>query len=321
MRAALVTALGSPPGPADAPAPSRGPGEALVAVRMAALNPIEVRIAAGRFARTAEPPYVPGTEGVGTVVEADGRPSGERVRFEGALPGFGSNGALAELAAVPEEALVELPEEAGDELAAAIGTVGITAWLALERAGLRPGQRVLVLGATGAVGQAAVQLARLLGAGRVAAAGRNAKRLERARELGADEVVDLAGPDLAEAFRAAAGGDVDVVVDPLWGPPAMAALAALGSGGRLVNVGESAGTDVDLPLASVRNKQGAILTLSSGWTPLPQKLTAYRRVLEQALSGRLEVDRDVVPLADVTAAWERQAGSPGRKIVIDVGAA
>jgi NADPH:quinone reductase len=321
MRAAVVSALGSPPGPAEAPAPARGQGEALVAVGMAPLNPIEIRIAAGRFARTAEPPYVPGTEGVGRVVEANGRPSGGRVRFEGALPGFGANGALAELAAVPEDALVELPDEADDALAAAIGTVGITAWLALERAGLRPGERVLVLGATGAVGQAAVQLARVLGAGHVAAAGRDAERLDRARELGADEVVDLARDDLADAFRAAAGGEIDVVVDPLWGPPAMAALAALGNGGRLVNVGESAGTGVHVPLGGLRNKQGAILTLSSGWTPLPQKLAAYRRVLEHALAGRLEVDREVVPLAEVAAAWERQAGSPGRKLVIDVGAA
>ena len=139
MRVAVVSALGSPPGPADAPDPARRPGEALVAVSKAPLNPIEIRIAAGRFARRAEPPYVPGLEGVGTVMEADGRPAGGRVRFEGALPGFGASGALAELVAVPEEALVDLPEEADDALAAALGTVGITAWLALERA--RPAAR------------------------------------------------------------------------------------------------------------------------------------------------------------------------------------
>ena len=214
MQAVVVSALGSPPRPADVPDPERGPGEALVAVRAAPLNPIEIRIAAGRFARRAEPPYVPGIEGVGTVVEADGRAAGARVRFEGALPGFGRNGALAELVAVPEEGLVDLPAEAGDDLAAALGTVGITAWLALERARAQPGERVLVLGATGAVGQAALQLAKVLGAARVAAAGREPERLERARELGADEVVQLGAGDLAEAVRAAAGGDLDVVVDP-----------------------------------------------------------------------------------------------------------
>ena len=321
MRAAVVSALGSPPGPADAPAPARRPGEALVAVSKAPLNPIEIRVAAGRFARRAEPPYVPGLEGVGTVVEADGRPAGGRVRFEGALPGFGAGGALAELVAVSEDALVDLPEEADDALAAALGTVGITAWLALDRASLRRGERVLVLGATGAVGQVAVQLARLLGAGRVVAAGRDPERLARAGELGAEEVVDLSQPDLASAFHEAAGGDIDVVIDPLWGEPGMSALAALGTGGRLVNVGEAAGTDVHVPLAGLRNKQGAILTLSSGWTPIPEKLAAYRAVLEHALAGRLEVDREVAALADVAEAWERQAGSPGRKIVIDVGAA
>jgi NADPH2:quinone reductase len=318
MLAAVVEQIGRPPRPAEVDPPRRGAGEALVAVRAAALNPIEIRVAAGRFARPPQPPYVPGLEGVGTVAEADGHEPGRRVRVEGDLPGFGASGTLAQLVAVPLDTLVELPESVDDATAAALGTVGITAQLALDRSRLQEGERVLVLGATGAVGQMAIQLARLRGAGRVVAAGRNAERLARARELGADATVELDGSTGEEALREAAGGPVDVVVDALWGPPAMAALGALATDGRLVNVGESAGTDVQVALGPLRNKQGAILMLSSGWSPLDVKLRAYRTVLDQVAKGRVAVDHERVPLAEIGSAWERQAASPGKKLVIDV---
>ncbi len=320
MRAAVVEAVGSPPTPAEVDEPVREEGSALVAVEAAPLNPVEIRVAAGRHPRRAHPPYVPGLEGAGRVVESVRVPPGRRVRFEGsALPGFGVHGTLAERAAVPEESLVELPGKVGDDLAAALGVVGITAMLALERAAPAGGERVLVLGATGAVGQMAVQLARLMGAGRVVGAGRSAERLERVRELGADEVVELGDDDLTGALEQAAGGQLDIVIDPLWGEPAMAALRAIATEGRLVNVGQSAGTDVRMPLEIVRNRQGAIHAISSGWTGLERKAAAYRRLLELALAGRLEVDREVVPLDQLATAWGRQEASPGRKLVISMG--
>jgi NADPH:quinone reductase len=322
MRAAVVEAVGSPPVPADVDEPVRPDGSALVAVEAAPLNPVEIRVAAGRHPRRAQPPYVPGLEGAGRVVESARLPPGRRVRFEGpALPGFGAQGTLAERAAVPEESLVELPDAASDDLAAALGVVGITALLALDRAAPVDGRRVLVLGATGAVGQMAVQLAKLMGAGRVVAAGRSSERLGRARELGADELVELRKGDLTAAFERAAGGPLDIVVDPLWGEPAMAALRAIATEGRLVNVGQSAGAGARVPLESVRNRQGAIHAISSGWTPLERKREAYRRVLEHAVAGRLTVEREVVPLEDVAAAWERQDESPGKKLVVSVGQA
>jgi len=320
MRAAVVDAVGSPPTPAEVDDPVREDATALVAVAAAPLNPVEIRVAAGRHPRRAQPPYVPGLEGSGTVVESARVAPGTRVRFEGsALPGFGAQGTLAELAAVPEDSLAELPDDVGDDLAAAVGVVGITALLALERAAPAGGERVLVLGATGAVGQMAVQLAKLMGASRVVGAGRSAERLERARELGADGVVELGDADLTDAFEQAAGGQLDIIIDPLWGAPAMAALRAIATEGRLINVGQSAGSDVRLPLEIVRNRQGAIHAISSGWTGLGQKTAAYRRVLEHAVAGRLSVDREVVPLDEVAAAWERQDASPGKKLVISVG--
>ena len=320
MRAAVVEAVGSPPSPAEVDEPVRDEGRALVEVEAAPLNPVEVRVAAGRHPRPPQPPYVPGLEGAGRVIESGRVPHGRRVRFEGpALPGFGAQGTLAERAAVPEESLVELPDEAGDDLAAAIGVVGITALLALERAAPAGGERVLVLGATGAVGQMAIQLAKQMGAGRVVGGGRSAERLERVRELGADQVVELGDDDLTDAFAEAAGGPLDIVIDPLWGEPAMAALRAIATEGRLVNVGQSAGTDVRVPLENVRNRQGAIHAISSGWTGLERKADAYRRVLDLALEGSLELDREVLPLDDVAGAWRRQEDSPGRKLVISIG--
>jgi NADPH:quinone reductase-like Zn-dependent oxidoreductase len=320
MRAAVVEAVGSPPAAAEIGEPVRERGSALVAVAAASLNPVEIRVASGRHPRRAEPPYVPGLEGAGTVIESDRLPVGTRVRFESAaLPGFGARGTLAERATVPEESLAELPDDVEDDLAAAVGVVGITALLALERAAPIEGARVVVLGATGAVGQMAVQLAKASGAVRVVGAGRNAQRLERVRELGADEVVDLASGDLQEAFERAAGGQLEVVVDVLWGEPAMAALSVLATEGRLVNVGQPAGTDVRIPLETVRNRQGAIHAISSGWTELGRKAAAYGRVTEHVRAGRLAVDREVVPLDDIRGAWERQAASPGGKVVVAVG--
>ena len=324
MRAAVVEAVGSLPVPATVAEPKREDGTALVAVHAAPLNPVEVRVAAGRHPREPEPPYVPGLEGAGTVVESDRLEPGTRVRFESAaLPGFGDHGTLRGRAAVPEESLVPLPDDVDDEAAAALGVEGITALLALERAAPAGGERVLVLGATGAVGRMAVQLAALMGAGRVVAAGRNAERLEQLRGLGADELVRLdAGEDaLTNAFRAAASGPLDIVIDPLWGAPAMAALRAIEVRGRLVNVGQSAGTEVRLPLEVVRNHQGAIHAISSGWTPLEPKAEAYGRLLEHVVAGRLAVEHEVVPLDDVAAAWERQESSPGTKLVISLGQA
>jgi NADPH:quinone reductase len=319
MRAAVVRELGSPAVAAEAGEPSAGEDGALVEVAAAPLNPVEVRVAAGRHPRAAEPPYVPGLEGVGTIVRSERLSPGTRVRFESpALPGFGARGTLAERAVVPEDALTELPDGVNDEVAAAVGVVGITAVLALERAAPVEGARVLVLGATGAVGQMAVQLAKLMGAARVVGAGRNREALERSLELGADEAVELGGADLTESFREAAGGDLDVTIDPLWGEPAMAALRSIAGQGRLVNVGQSAGVEVRIPLEVVRNRQGAIHAISSGWTELGVKADAYRRLLEHVEAGRLAVDREVVPLDDVASAWQRQEGSPGRKLVISV---
>ena len=110
---------------------------------------------------------------------------------------------------------------------------------------------------------------------------------------------DDPGP-LAEELREAAGGPIDVVVDPLWGVPGAAAVMALADGGRSVNVGQAAGPATPPPLAALRNRRASLIGLSSGWTPMERKRRAYERVLELALAGSLEVDREIVPLASAS---------------------
>ncbi|HEX2369823.1 MAG TPA: zinc-binding dehydrogenase [Acidimicrobiia bacterium] len=316
MRAAIVSEVGVPPRVGETEEPVVEAGKALVEVTAVALNPVELRVAAGRMPQQPQVPYVPGLEGAGTVVRSSRIAPGTRVRFEGDLPGSGVNGVLAEMAAVDEETLVELPVGVPDALAAAAGVVGVTARLALQRAGFVPGESVAVLGATGGVGQMAVQLAKTGGASVVVAVGRDADALELVAGLGAVPV-PLDG-DLAQRLVSVAGGRLDVVVDMLWGEPAMAAISALAHHGRLVNIGNLAGTDVDLPLASMRQYRSAVIGLSSGWTDIADKVAAYKDVLAGLEAGEMTVEHEVFQLDQVDTAWERQASFPHRRIVVAI---
>lgn len=230
--------------------------------------------------------------------------------------GYRANGGVAELVSVPEESLTPLPDDADDAIAAALGIAGVAAWLALEKASVPPDGTVLVLGATGAVGQVGVQAARLHGAGRVIAAARDADALERTRELGADATVSLDGDDLVAAVKDAAQGEVDVVIDPLWGEPAAAVLDALRLEGRLVHLGTSAGAEASIASARLRGKNLSIIGHSNLTTPNETKARAYGELLDHVLAGRIRVEVDVFPLERIGDAWRQQAASPHGKIVL-----
>jgi NADPH:quinone reductase len=173
-----------------------------------------------------------------------------------------------------------------------------------------------VLGASGAVGTVAVQAAKALGAGRVVAAARDPEALERLRGLGADAVVQIGGPDdLAAAFEEAAGGPIELTLDPLWGEPAAAALQASAHGARLVNIGQSAGAETTIASATVRGKELQILGHTNTALSPEDKASAYRSLVEQAAAGRVGLEVETFGWDEVTGAWRRQVAFPHRKLV------
>ena len=319
MRAAVITELGRLPEIGEAPDPVRGEGEALIRVAAVPLNPIDVNVGAGRFYGGSPPlPYVPGCEGVGRVVEGETLAPGTLVWAHGAGMGTRRDGALAELLSVPEDAVVAVPDDVDPLLAGALGTAGVAGWLPVAvRAPVQEGETVLVLGATGTVGLVAMQGARLLGAGRVVAAGRRPEALERARRLGADAVVSLEEDDLVGAFREACGGEgPSLVVDPLWGAPVVAAARAAAPGARIVNIGQSAGAEAALLSADVRGKQLNVLGYSNFGIPRDVLNREYLRLLEHARAGEIEVEIATFPFDRLAEAWQRQAEGAGAKVVV-----
>ena len=237
------------------------------------------------------------------------------VYFAGPLAPHGS---MAEQTLVNSSNLIEVPTGVDDATAAALGNSGLAAWLPLSsRAQLAPGESVLIIGATGIVGRLAVQAARLLGAGRVIAAGRDAAALERASELGADAVVVL-GEDahLVDAYHAVADGAVDVIVDYTWGRPLGAALEVAGVGARVVQVGRAAGADVQLSADLMRAKSLNLLGYATYHVAHNVRAVAYQRLAQFAAEGKLAVDLECLPLSEVEQAWARQQAGVRRRLVI-----
>jgi NADPH:quinone reductase-like Zn-dependent oxidoreductase len=313
--------LGRLPEIGEAPDPLRGNGEALIRVLAVPLNPIDVNVGAGRFyGGSPALPYVPGCECVGRVLEGETLEPGTLVWAHGAGMGVRRDGALAELLAVSEDVCAPVPDGSDPTLAGALGIAGLAGWLAVAiRAPVHEGETVLVLGATGTVGLVASQGVRILGAGRVVAAGRRPEALERALRLGADAAVSLKGADLETAFRETCGGDgPTLVVDPLWGDPVVAAAKAAAPGARIVNIGQSAGPAAPLLSADVRGKQLNILGFSNFGTPREVMNREYLHLLELAGEGRLEVEVARFPFEEAAEAWRRQAEGAGAKVVVEL---
>jgi NADPH:quinone reductase-like Zn-dependent oxidoreductase len=321
MRAAVLRRHGAPPEPGPHPAPRREPGQALVRVTAAPISPLDLLCASGTsYLGAPALPYVPGTQGVGVVEAADGLPAGQRVWFSataGLRPGDGS---MAQWCVVPQAAVLPVPDGVSDDLAAALGLSAIAAWMALTwRGGLQRGEHVLVLGASGNVGQIGVQAARLLGAGRVVAACRDPHGRARAMELGASMVTDLSGADtgaLAGRLRQAADGRVDLVLDPVWGRPAEAALQVLSPRGRLVNLGSAAGAGASVHSAALRGGELSVLGYTNNALTNEQKATALKEIFAHAAAGRLTADRETIPLEHAAGAWSRCGQAPHRRAVL-----
>ncbi|MFZ0737183.1 MAG: zinc-binding alcohol dehydrogenase family protein [Candidatus Acidiferrales bacterium] len=317
MHAAVLHALGKPPRFEEFPDPAPGEDEALIDVCAASLKPVDKQLAAGtHYASPRELPVVCGADGVGRLEDAT------RVFFGGPRRPYG---AMAERTVVRRAQCFSVPEELDDDTAAAIPNPGVSAWLSLKHsAKLASGETVLILGATGVTGKLAVQVAKIQGAGRVVAAGRNEQVLSALRELGADATIQLEKPreELIDAFRREAGEKgFDVIIDYLWGRPTEALLAAItrdefaagGSQTRLVEVGESAGPSITLPAAVLRST--ALTILGTGGMPSWDILAeAFQQVMNCAARGTLRIETERVPLAMIEDAWQRDVHA--RRLVV-----
>jgi NADPH:quinone reductase-like Zn-dependent oxidoreductase len=317
MDAAVLHTLGKPPRCEEFREPVAGDGEVIVHVHAAALKPVDKQLASGsHYASPRETPFICGIDGVGHLSD------GQRVIFGGCRPPFG---AMAQRTVVPKAFTFPVPDGMNDDLAAALPNPGVSAWLALTfRAKLAAGENVLILGATGVTGKLAVRLAKLLGAARVVAAGRNQQILNCMGQLGADSTIglDLSAKNLHQAFvREAGESGFQVVIDYVWGQPTEAFLsaitsrefAAIKSETRLVQAGESAGPTIALPAAVLRSTALTIMG-TAGIPPGEVLANALQRVMLHAANGELQMDTDRVRLADIESAW--QAEQPGRRLVV-----
>ncbi|MFJ5260038.1 zinc-binding alcohol dehydrogenase family protein [Streptomyces sp. NPDC088387] len=287
----------------------------MVDVLAAALHPLVRAVAGGTHATSGDRlPLVPGYDGVGRLE------SGALVYFSGLVPPQGS---MAERAAVPRSSLIPLPDGLGPATAAALVNPMISAWLALyERAELQAGGKVLVLGATGNAGRAAVQLALLRGADKVVAVGRNAEALRELSRAGAHHTVslDASDDDVAASLKDVAG-DVDAVIDYLWGHPAEVALAAIADGRpdprrllRWVAVGSMAGPSIALPSDVLRRINVEIRGSGAG-SAVPDRVdTALRSLIALLPGAAVSTEAVTVPLAEVKEAWGRRLTS-GQRLV------
>src|SRR5579859_3605797 len=248
MRAARCNGYGPPESIVveDMPSPSPAAGEALVEIHAGAVNYPDVLIMADQYQVSVPVPFTPGSEFAGVVSDvgenAGGLCRGDRV--------FGSTmvGAFAEQIAVPASSLTIIPEAVDLHSAAAFGVVYGTAYHALRSvAEVAPGSWVVVLGAAGGVGLAAVELAQILGA-RVVAAASTAEKLELCRAKGAEGVINYTTEDLRLRIRELTGGGADVVIDPVGGPWAEQALRSTVWGGRFVTIGFASGEIPRIPL-------------------------------------------------------------------------
>ena len=318
IRAALLTACGTPPTIAERPAPVPAAGELPVTVEAVPITPLDLLCASGTsYFGTPPTPYVPGVQGVGRLDDGT-------VVWFGTSAGMkpGVDGSMATVVAAPAADVVRLPPGVPLTLLAALGLSAVAAHAALTHAGnLAGGDQVVVLGAGGVVGQAAVQLARLGGARRVIAVARSAAARARAEELGAAVSVPLLPEDdvatLADRLRRAADGPVDLVLDPVFGVPAAAALRVLRPGGRLVNLGSAAGATAPVESAVLRSGSLRVIGYTNNALSTEERAASLGVVAGHAAAGRLTVDHEIVPFASVADAWSRQAvGTASGRIVL-----
>ncbi|MFI7149977.1 zinc-binding alcohol dehydrogenase family protein [Nonomuraea sp. NPDC050022] len=326
MRAAVVRAFDAPPRFDTFPTPiPSGEHEVLVDVLAAGLHP-RVRSAANGSHYTSDGtlPLVPGIDAVGRT------PQGELLYFAAPDAALGT---MAEHAVVDRRRAITLPTGTDPAAVAAAMNPGMSSWVALRRrVSLPPGGSVLVMGATGNAGQLAVQIAKHLGAARVIGAGRDPRRLDLLKSLGADEVVRLddsdsrsgsgSGSDDVAERLARAAADVDVVIDYLWGRPTEQAMPALltarsdrSKALAWVQIGSMAGQDITLPSYLLRAANLNIMGSGQGSLTTAGIIAELPSLAAEIASGALAVDPLPMPLDQVEQAWNTPT-APGQRLVL-----
>lgn len=265
MRRLVITELGTPPSfdvrEEDDPTP--GPGEVVLGIEACGFGFVDALMAAGEYQIKLTPPFTLGSEAVGRVVEVgpdvEGCTVGDRVASYVGIGGFATR------LKVSAEAVVRVPDGIEATLAAAVPSSYCTALFAFtERASLQSGESVLVLGAGGGLGLAAIDVARSLGASTVVAAASSAEKRAAAVDQGADVVIDYTTEDLAAALKALPDGGVDLVYDPVGGEHAFQAFRGLRPNGTFLVVGFAAGDIPSFPLNRVLLQNRAVLGVDFG---------------------------------------------------------
>lgn len=326
MRAILCERFGAPDVVVlrDMPQPEPGPGELRIRVGAAAVNFPDVLHIANKYQKNRQPPFIPGLEAAG-VVDAIGpgvtsfRP-GDRV-----CSSLDRGATFAEFTIAEQAHCSLLPADVAFDVAAAMPlTYGTTLHALRDRGRLQPGETLLVMGAGGGVGTAAVDIGRRMGA-RVIAAASSPAKLDLARQLGADAVIDYSAEDLKAAARDAAGpGGIDVIYDPVGSELSEAAFRALGAYGRHLVIGFARGTIPALPLNLPLLKNAELIGVHWG-TAVERRPDLYRTVMDDVIGwvadgslhpqvgARYPLERAVEALQEVAA------GRALGKVVVEIG--
>lgn len=296
----------------DVPQPEPAEGEVLVKLAAAAVNPFDNTVRMGYVAQV-QPPMIGGNEGAGVVVGqgTQALPAGTRVMVVGTY-GFARAGTWEDyVTAGPTEA-VKVPENLTDVEAAAVPVAYLAGELALKiGCGFQTGMTLLIPGVGGSVANAAIQLARVHGAARIITSAGTSEKAERAAELGYDDVIDLSKETLSQgAMRLTDGKGVDVALDTIGGEITGEALASVGAGGKVVQMGYPGGTSVTVDVMNLIWKPASIHGFNMYFQPPEAFGEAWATLLPLLSSGKVK------PVIDRTYPLE-QAGEATRHLIED----
>jgi NADPH2:quinone reductase len=302
----------------DRQSPEVAAGQVRVRVGAAAVNFPDVLLIANEYQISVPPPFVPGSEFAGEVVEVGDGTGGFAVGDR--VTGTGMFGAFAEEVAVPAAGLARIPGGVDFQTAAAFGVAYRTAYHALRSmARVQPGDELIVIGAGGGVGLAAVQLGVQLGAS-VTAVASLAEKLDVAASYGAKHVINYKTADLRAVLKEAVPGGADAVIDPVGGELSEPALRSLGRGGRFVTVGFASGVIPRIPLNLVLVKGVHVLGFQFQDVPPDEFARNEDELRDHLVSGRVAPHVGAVyPLAETAQALRHVAdGRAIGKILIDL---